>query len=249
MKNHDVPIKKELAELQLTWMLENCDEELADAARRSRTHHELLLRLLTGELDARHARAVSRRIRDAKIGAVRTLGDFDFSWPSKINADHVRHLFTLGFMREKANVVFIAGVGLGKTHLAKALAYEACTQRMGVLFTTAVDAVNRLIHAQQHNCLPAALGQYVRPALLVVDELGYLPIDKIGAELLFQLFGCRYEKASTIITTNRAYKDWVKTFAGDATMTSAVLDRVNHHCETVLIEGRSYRGRERIHDA
>lgn len=245
-KRPDFPLKSELSELQLTWMLDNHENELAEAARHNRTHHELLLRLLRGELDARHARAVERCIKNAKLRDTRTLESFDFAWPAKINRDQVKHLFTLAFMREKANVVLIGGVGLGKTHLAIALAREACQQRMSVIFTSAAAIVNHLHEARLHNNLPAAMRRYTRPQLAVIDELGYFPLDKVGAELLFQVFCARYEVASTVITTNRAYKDWAKTFANDSTMTSAVLDRVTHHCETIVIEGKSYRMKDRL---
>jgi len=239
-------LSEPLNELQLTWMLQNHEHELAEAARKSRTAEELLLRLTAGELDARHDRAVKRRIKEAKLKGVRTLEGFDFAWPGKINRDQVRHLFTLAFVKEAANVVFMGGVGLGKTHLAAALARKACLQRLPVLFTSAVDIVNTLTEAREHNSTASAIKRYTRPKLVVVDELGYIPLDKVGAELLFQVFCERYEYASTIITTNRPYRDWAKTFANDATITSAVLDRITHHCETVLIEGRSYRMKDRI---
>jgi len=244
----DTPLKEALAELQLTWILENHDVELADAARKNRTGEELLLRLLRGEVDARHARAIERRIREAKIKSARRLDDFDFSWPTEINRDHVRHIFTMGFLREKANVVFIGGVGLGKTHLAAALAREACFRRLPVLFTSAIDIVNNLVEAAARKALSSAIRRYAYPKLLVVDELGYLPLDKVGAEMLFQVFCARYEQASTIITTNRAYRDWSQTFANDLTITSAVLDRINHHCETVIIKGKSYRTKDVINE-
>ena len=248
METHESELKGILGELKLSWMLENHEAELADAARTNRTAYELLLRLVRGELDARHERAVRRRLVEARVKTAGTLADFDFSWPAKINREQVRHLFTLSFMRETANVVFIGGVGLGKTHLAAALAREACMRRMHALFTSAIDIVNTLATARAHNNLPAAIKRYTRPKLLVVDELGYLPLDKVGAELLYQVFCARYEAASTIITTNRAYRDWAKTFANDATITSAVLDRITHHCETVVIEGRSYRMKDRIEE-
>jgi DNA replication protein DnaC len=242
----DTPLKKTLAELRLTWVLENYEFELAEAARKNRTSHDLLQRLLQGEIETRHARAIQRRIKEAKIKGERTLDGFDFSWPAKINRDQVRHLFTLSFMRRQENVVFIGGVGLGKTHLASALAREACLRRLPVLFTSAIDIVNNLVEARAHNNLAAAVRRYARPKLMVIDELGYLPLDKVGAELLFQVFCARYEIASTVITTNRSYKEWTKTFANDATITAAILDRVNHHCETVILEGESYRMKDRI---
>lgn len=239
-------LEKPLAELGLTWMLCNHENELAEAARRNRTAEELLLRLAAGELDARHERAVKRRIKEARLKSVRSLDTFDFSWPAKINREQVRHLYTLAFMKDATNVVFIGGVGLGKTHLAAALAHKACLQRLPVLFTSAMDIVNSLTEARARNDLATAIRRYTKPKLMVVDELGYIPLDKVGAELLFQVFCARYETASTVITTNRTYREWTKTFANDATITSAVLDRVTHHCETIVIEGRSYRMKDRI---
>lgn len=246
MKQSDCPLTEALTELGLTWIRDNHETELSDAARKNRTSHDLLLRLIRGELDARHTRAVKRRIKEAKLKSLRTLDGFDFAWPTKINRDQVRHLFTLSFVHSATNVVFIGGVGLGKTHLAAALAHQGCMRRLPVLFTSAVDIVNNLTEARAHNNLAAAIRRYVRPKLMVVDELGYLPLDKVGAELLFQVFCARYETASTVITTNRVYKHWTKTFANDSTITSAVLDRITHHCETIIIEGQSYRMKDRI---
>ncbi len=154
-------------------------------------------------------------------------------------------MFYLKLIKKKANVVFIGNVGLGKSHLAEALAVQACEHRISALFTTAATIINELAEARQLGTFNKTLKRYLRPALLVVDELGYLPVDKLGAELLFQVLAGRYEKASTVITTNRIYKEWNKTFANDNAMTAAVLDRVVHHCETVIIEGQSYRLKNR----
>jgi DNA replication protein DnaC len=115
-----------------------------------------------------------------------------------------------------------------------------------VLFTSAVDIINTLAEARAGSRFRQALRRYAAPELLAIDELGYLPVDRVGAELLFQVLGERYERGSTVITTNRPYKHWARTFANDATLTSAVLDRVVHHCETVVIKGRSYRLKDRI---
>jgi len=206
----------------------------------------VLLRLLAGELEATQARSIERRIRLAKLPARRTLDTFDWQWPKVINREQIQHLFTLAFLRQRQNVVFIGTVGLGKTHLATALALEACQHNHSVLFTSAVDIINTLAEARAENRLRKAIRHYVAPAALAIDELGYLPVDRVGAELLFQVLGERYEKGSTIITTNRPYKEWGKTFANDATLASAVLDRVIHHCETVIIKGKSYRLKDRI---
>jgi DNA replication protein DnaC len=138
------------------------------------------------------------------------------------------------------------GVGLGKTHLASALGYAACQAGHPVLFTTAVDAINTLVAAQAAHRLNQELKRYLAPELLILDEIGYLPLDKVGADLLFQLVSQRYERGSLIITTNKAYKNWPEIFNHDAGITSAILDRVLHHAETVVIEGTSYRMKDQI---
>ena len=240
------PITKTCTELKMSWIRDNHQHELAEAARHNRTHQQLLERLLNGETEARRARATQRRLRTARLPGMHTLDAFDWTWPAKINADHIRHLAALGFLKSYTNIVFIGTVGLGKTHLASAIGRLACLSRQNVLFESAAAIVNNLTEAQNKGTLRMAMRRYSRPQLLIIDELGYLPVDRIGAELLFQVFGNRYEKASTIITTNRPYKDWTKTFANDAVMTSAVLDRIMHHCETVVIEGPSYRMKNRI---
>jgi len=240
------PLIQCLRQLKLSWMFDNHEAELAEAARRNRSHHDLLLRRLTGEVEAVQARSIERRISLARLPARRTLETFDWQWPKVINRDQIRQRFTPGFLNQCRNVVFIGTVGLGKTHLAIALALEACQHNHSVLFAPAVEIINTLAEARAENRLRKAIRRYTAPAVLVIDELGYLPVDRVGAELLFQVLGERDEKGSTIITTNRACKHWSKTFANDATLASAVLDRVVHHCETVVIEGKSYRLKDRI---
>lgn len=237
-------MQAKLTALKLCWIRENLDYEIAEAARKNRPHNELVERLIEGETTARNSRAVERLLKQAKLPNRATLGGFDFSMPEQINADQVRHLFTLNFMKTHSNVVFIGTVGVGKSHLATALAVQACESRKKTLFTSAAALINNLHQAQQNHTFTNVLKRYLRVDLLVIDELGYLAVDKIGAELLFQVLAGRYEKASTIITTNRAYRDWDKTFANDNAMTSAVLDRVIHHCETIIIKGPSGRGRQ-----
>ena len=135
---------------------------------------------------------------------------------------------------------------MGKSHVATALGYEACQRGHAVLFTTAVDALNNLVAAQAAQRLKAELKRYLAPTVLVLDELGYLPLDKTGADLLFQVISQRYERGSLIITTNKAYKNWPEIFNHDAGITSAILDRVLHHAETVVIEGKSFRMKDQI---
>lgn len=235
-----------LSALCLSWIRDNLNAELADAARKQRSHQEFLERLLAGEREQRLARAVERRFKDSRLPARKSLDHFDWAWPKKINRDQVKHLFSLRFLEEKANVVFIGGTGLGKTHLALALGNEICQQNRSVRFATAAEIINTLTGAMAAGQLGSALKRYTTPDALICDELGYLPVDRTGADLLFQVFTARYERAATIITTNRAFNDWSKTFAGDAALTSAVLDRILHHCEPVIIAGRSYRLKDRL---
>ena len=137
-------------------------------------------------------------------------------------------------------------MGLGKTHLASALGYTACLKGHTVLFATAIDVINTLSAAQAAGRMKQELKKYTRPAMLIVDELGFLPIDKAGADLLFQVISLRYEQGSLVITSNRAYKNWPEIFNNDSTLTSAILDRLLHHAETVLVEGKSYRMKDQI---
>jgi DNA replication protein DnaC len=209
--------------------------------RKGWSHVEYLRRLLEGECRARQQRAVERRVHAARFPVIKTLDRFRWDWPTKINELQVKNLFRLSFVEKKTNVVLMGGVGLGKSHLGTALGYEACQRGHSVLFTTAVDALNNLVAAQAAHRLKAELKRYLAPAVLVLDELGYLPLDKNGADLLFQIISQRYERGSLIITTNKAYKNWTDIFNHDAGITSAILDRVLHHAETVVIEGKSFR--------
>ena len=237
-----------LADLRLTWSAENHEELASEAARKAWTHHQFLERLMEGEWNRLHGNRVQRHLKKARFPVIKSLDQFDWNWPRKINRPQVQDLFRLGFLKDKGNVLFVGGVGLGKTHLATALAYEACQQDHSVLFTTAVDIVNTLAAAQATDRLKMQLKRYTHPEILVVDELGFLPIDKLGADLLFQVFSHRYERGSTIITTNKPFKNWPDIFNGDVTMTAAVLDRVLHHAQAVSIEGPYYRMRERKQD-
>ena len=164
----------------------------------------------------------------------------------KINRPQIQNLFRLRFIEDHANVIFISNVGLGKSHLGIALGHTACLRGFSTLFTTALDIINTLSAAQAHGNLKRELHKYLQPRLLIVDELGYLPIDKHGADLLFQVISGRYEHGALIITPNRAYEHWPEIFNNDSALTSALLDRLLHHAETVLIEGKSFRMKEQI---
>jgi DNA replication protein DnaC len=158
----------------------------------------------------------------------------------------VQDIFRLQFCNKNENIIFIGPVGTGKSHLACALGYAACLTGKSVLFSTAVDVINSLAAAQAANRLKSELKKYTAPAILILDELGFLPVDKLGADLLFQVFSQRYERGSIVITSNRAYKDWPGIFNNDSTLASAILDRLLHHAQTVIIAGKSYRMKEHL---
>lgn len=240
------PLAEQLAYLKLPFMQEQHAALAREAAQAHWDHVAYLTRLAAGEAALRRERSVQRRINQARFPVLKTLEQFQWSWPKTINRLQVQNLFRLQFLAEKQNVILLGTVGLGKTHLATALGYAACLQGHNVRFATAVDVINALAAAQRGGRLKQALDSYRKPALLILDELGYLPIDKTGADLLFQIISQRYEQGALIITSNRAFKHWAEIFNNDATLTSALLDRLLHHAETVLIEGQSYRMKDRI---
>lgn len=233
-------LDEHLHALRLPWMRENLDALAATAAKAKWTHARFLAALAEGELGQRQDRATARRITQARFPVIKTLEGFDWTWP-KVNELEVRDLFRLRFVHDKANVILLGGCGLGKTHLATALGHQACLQGHRVLFTSAAELVNQLLAAQSEHRLKQELKKILRPEVLVLDELGYIPIDKHGADLLFQVISQRYERGSIILTSNKAYKDWPEIFNNDRTVTSAILDRLLHHVTTIAIAGSSYR--------
>lgn len=233
---------RDLRALRLGYMEEHAAEAAGEAARAGRGHLEFLEELAAGEAALLEERTVRRRIAAARFPRLKTMAGWNWSWPKKINRMQIEHLLGLHFLENHSNVILLGTVGLGKTHLAIALGHAACLQRHTVLFSTAIEVVNRLSAAQSRNQLEEELKRYEVPRLLVLDEVGYLPLDKRGAELLFQIISKRYERSSTVITTNIAYANWPGIFAGDTALASALLDRLLHHAETVVIEGESYRG-------
>lgn len=235
-------LRQHMDALRLPFMLEHHQEFAQSAADKQWSHLEYLTELINGEAAARDDRRVQRCIQLARFPVLKTLDKFDWNWPTKINRPQLQNLFHLDFVAKHANVVFISGVGLGKSHLMTALGLAACQRGHSVLFTGAIDIINTLATAHAVGGLKRALAAYVKTEVLCIDELGYLPIDKFGADCLFQIISHRYERGSTLLTTNRPYKQWAGIFNNDATLTSALLDRLLHHVETVVIEGKSYRG-------
>lgn len=239
-------LENHLTRLRLPVVQREYQELARQAAQQQWTHVAYLARLLESEVQELEVRSIERRVRHAHFPVRKSLEDFQWSWPNKINRSQIQNLFRLAFMETHSNVLLIGNVGVGKTHLSIALGMTACQHGCSVLFTTAVDIINTLAAAQSTGTLKREIQRYIKPALLLVDELGYLPIDKLGADLLFQVISHRYEHASTVITTNRPYKQWAQIFNNDSTLTSAILDRLLHHAETVVIEGKSYRMKDEV---
>jgi DNA replication protein DnaC len=238
--------QQQLASLQLSFTRENYAALAQEAAQKNWDHLQYLQNLVQGEFDQLRLRLIQRRIKEARFPVLKTLDQFYWDWPKKINRLAVQNLFRLGFIKDKANVIFLGTVGLGKTHLATALGYAACQEGHSVLFTNAINVINELSAAQKDGALKRQFKKYLRPQVLVLDEVGYLPIDQRGADLLFQTISQRYERGSIILTTNKAFKQWPAIFNNDSTITSAVLDRLLHHAETIVIEGSSFRMKDQM---
>ena len=239
-------LRAHLIALKLPFMRENYQAYALSAALKQWSHLDYLAELIHAEAAAQSDRRGQRCIDQARFSLLKKLDQFVWDLPTKINRLMIQNLFHLEFVKQHANVVFISSTGLGKSHLMTALGYAACQRGHSVLFTGAVEIINTLAQAQASGSVKRALHQYVKPDLLCIDELGYLPIDKFGADCLFQIISHRYERGSTLITTNRVYKQWAGIFNNDAVLTSALLDRLLHHAQTVLIEGKSYRSKGQV---
>ncbi len=238
-------LAQHLDELKLPYLRQHYAEVARQSAERNWDHVEYLRRLIEGQYTERRQRIVERRVKAARFPVLKTLEQYQWDWPKKINRLQVQNLFRLGFVPRKDNVVFLGTVGVGKTHLATALGYAACQEGHSVLFADAIGVINDLAAAQKRGLLKRQLRRYLGPDILLLDEIGYLPIDQHGADLLFQVISQRYERGSLIVTTNKPFKQWASIFNNDGTLASAVLDRLLHHAEAVLIEGPSYRMKDR----
>ena len=248
MKNQPSLLSEHLEYLKLKYVADQYGPLADEAIRQPWDHREYLRRLIEGEYNDQRQRRVAARIKSARFPVIKTLEQFNWTWPKKINRLAVQSLFRLEFLAQNANVVFLGNVGVGKSHLATALGYAACLEGHAVLFAGAIEVINDLQAAQKNGGLKRALKKYLRPAILILDEVGYLPIDQKGADLLFQVISQRYERGSILLTTNKPFKQWAAIFNNDSTIASAVLDRLLHHAETIVIEGASYRMKDQPGD-
>jgi len=248
MKPDEQRLQQQLKSMKLRFIRDHYLVLVEQAAKEQWPPMELLARLIEGEAHYRADNALRRRMKAARFPVLKTLDTFDWSWPRKINRLLVQDLFRLAWVPEHGNVIFLGGVGQGKTHLATALAYAACLEGYTVLFTTAIEVIQTLGAAQAAHRFRTEFKRFIKPQVLVLDELGYLPIDKAGADLLFQVVSQRYERGAMILTTNTPFKQWSSLFNNDSTLASALLDRLLHHAYNVVIDAKSYRMKDRARE-
>ncbi len=238
--NKSVPLEETLRKLCLYNTLRNYEDSLQKAAQDNLNHRDFLERLLEEEMAFRHERAVTRLVKEAKFPVPHTIGAFDWAHPTSIPKALILKTFDLDFIHKKEHLIFLGSGGLGKTHLATAIGLAACQRELKTLFTTAADMINDLVASQADHSLDRALRRYTGPRLLVIDELGYLPLDKQGRDLFFQVISKRSQAGSMILTTNKPFKDWGEVFQDNA-VASAIAERLIEHGELFKIEGDSYR--------
>jgi DNA replication protein DnaC len=230
--------------LKLNTIEELLDNYLEIAARDSKTTMEVLDYLFEQEKKHREATAFEKRMKSAAFPVKKTLEEFDFEFQSSIDKKVIEDLETLRFVHNAENVVLLGPPGVGKSHLAIALGVEVAEAGVSVYFTNSGNLIERLKIANREGTLEKKLKGLMKFKVLIIDEMGYLPFDEEGAHCLFQLISRRYEKSSTIFTSNKSYGEWGEIFK-DHIIAAAVLDRILHHCTTINIKGESYRLKER----
>lgn len=241
--NASLLLKANLKQLRLPAMLAEHEKLAREAAAANEDYPQYLLRLTELEVAARQANALKARIKQAAFPVQKDFDTFDFTAAPWLNKPKILELARGEWIDRYMNCCFIGSAGTGKTHLATALGLAACRQGRRVRFCTAATLVNRLEAAQKQYQLDRLLAQLDRTELLICDELGYLSFSRTGAELLFQVFAERYERASLLLTSNLPFSEWAQIFQGER-MTAALLDRLCHRCHVFEMNGESYRFRE-----
>ncbi len=236
-------LREMLADLKMPGALEAVDGILAQADSGAATAAEAIEQLLDAQIRLRNNRRLQTAMRSSRLPTVKTLGQFDFAFQPSIKREQIESLHELGFLDRRENVIFLGPPGVGKTHLAISLAVAAAESGRRVYYGTLAGLIESLMDAKAAGDLSRRLRVLTHPALLVVDEIGYLPVTQDGAVLFFQLINARHERASTVLTSNKGFEDWGGVL-GDEVMAAALIDRLLHHCHIVNIRGNSYRMRE-----
>ena len=230
-------LKENLEYLKLKQFSLHLDELIAE---RNTSLVEALLKLTDYEVDTKRINAANQMVKTAAFPALKDISSFDFSFQPSIDERQIKDLCSLAFLENNENIVFLGSSGVGKTHLSISIGIEAARQRYSTYFIKCSNLLENLKKAQDENRLEARLKHYASYRLLIIDELGYLPISEGDERLLFQLIDRRYEKKSTIVSTNINFSDWEAIFY-DIRIANAILDRILHHCSVIQILGNSYR--------
>lgn len=238
-------IEAHLKRLKLPTIRRQFTDVARDADAQNRTYEEYLLALLEQEVGQRDASMMRERVRRAGFPEVKTLDIFDFTAIPSLNKLKVLNLGQCEFIRRKENVLLVGNPGTGKTHISTALGVAACRAGHRVRFWRTSTLVNEMIAAQQEHRLAKFEKAFMRPDLVVLDELGFIPLQRQAAELLFQLLASRHELGSLVVTSNLDFKDWTRVF-GDETLTAALLDRLTHHAHILPFAGESYRFKQTL---
>lgn len=232
-----------LEELKLTSLKDNLPAYADMVSKKEKNFIEALYELTEKEKSFRREKLMNNSVKTAGFPFLKKVEDYDFSFQPSLNRDEINDLLSLRFAENKENIIFVGSPGTGKTHLATAIGIEAALHRYGVHFITCQKLMNDLTMALEENRLEKRLKQYTGYKVLIIDEIGYLTMDTNQANLFFQLISRRYERKSTILTTNKNLSKWVEIFT-DPVITNAILDRLLHHCHLINIVGPSYRTKD-----
>jgi DNA replication protein DnaC len=233
-------LESHLKTLRLPSVKRDYAKTAVDAASEGTSHERYLLKLIESELTDREQRAFAKRLKDAKLPSRKTLAEFEFAAMPSLDPMRVHRLAECEFAAKAENVLLVGGNGTGKTHLATALAVAACERKLSVRFFTVSHLVETLIEARTERALTRMRAALKKLDLLILDELGFVPLPASGAELLFDIVADRYEKGSIVLTTNLPFEEWVSVLASEP-LTHAMLDRLTHHVHILQMNGRSYR--------
>jgi len=238
-------LTENLKSLKLSTMTHNLAGHLRQAKQDKLDYDEFLLNLTEDEVQVRKENGRKRRLREAKFPLIKPLETFDFGAAPQLDARLVKELSGCEYVQKPRNIIFLGKSGTGKTHLATGLGMEACKQGIRTRFVTGCGLANELIEARDEKILARAVKRYAGYGLLIIDELGYVPFSKEGAQLIFQILAERHERKPVMITTNMGFGDWTQIF-GDPSMTAALLDRITHKAHVISCTWESYRLKETL---